>query len=90
MQDMVAIFTLNIFRLPVGLQVAIENIVCLIFFGTNVARKCLFFRMGQLVTSKIFLWNQFPADLAKRVVQFELKELMFGMTITLNYVFICT
>ena len=39
MQDMVAIFTLNIFRLPVGLQVAIVNIVCLIFFGTNVARN---------------------------------------------------
>ena len=87
MQDMVTIFTLNTFRLPVGLQVAIVNIVCLIFFGTNVARKCLFFRMGQLVTSKIFLWNQFPAGLAKCVVHF---ELMFGMTITLNYVFICT
>ena len=92
MQDMVAIFTLNTFRLPVGLQVTIEDIVCLIFFGTNVARKCLFFRMGQLVTSKIFIWNQFPAGLAKRVVHFEITQRikMFGMTIILYYVFICT
>ena len=74
MQDMVAIFTLNIFRLPVGLQVAIENILCLIFFCTNVARKCLFFRMGQQVTSKMFLLNQFPAGLAKCVVHFEITQ----------------
>ena len=88
MQDMVAIFTLNIFRLPVGIQVAIENILCLIFFGTNVTRKCLFFRMGQLVTSKIFLWNQFPAGLAKSILKYH-EELMFGTIATLNYVFIC-
>ena len=74
MQDMVAIFTLNTFRLPVGLQLTIENILCLIFFGTNVARKLLFFRMGQLVTSKILIWNQFPAGLAKRVVHFEITQ----------------
>ena len=30
--------------------------------------------MRQLVTSKIFLWNQFPADLAKHVVHFELTQ----------------
>ena len=30
--------------------------------------------MGQPVTSKIFIWNQFPAGLAKRVVHFEITQ----------------
>ena len=55
MQDVATIFALNVFRLPVSLQVAIEFVLSFKFFGTLIARKLLFFRMGLLVASKMFL-----------------------------------
>ena len=74
MQDMATIFALNVFRLPVSLQVAIKFVLSLNFFGALIARKFLFFRMRLSVAGKIFLWNQFPAGLAKCVVHFEITQ----------------
>ena len=52
---MVAILALYIFRLPVSLQVTIELVLCLKFFGTLVARKFLFIRMRLKVAAKVCL-----------------------------------
>ena len=53
MQDVATIFALNVFRLPVSLQVAIEFVLSFKSFGTLKARKLLFFRMGLLVAGKM-------------------------------------
>ena len=47
--DVATIFALNVFRLPVSLQVAIEFVLSFKFFGTLITRKLFFFRMGLLV-----------------------------------------
>ena len=42
MQDVATIFALNVFRLPVSLQVAIEFVLSFKFFGTLIAKKNFF------------------------------------------------
>ena len=55
MQNVATIFALNVFRLPVSLQVAIEFVFSFKYFGTLIPRKLLFFRMGLLMAGKMFL-----------------------------------